>query len=167
MVGCSRDQEHLESLRASGDPFCPPHCEMRRAEKMMSCGLGRRSIVADRRQCDDHALASRPDQGPQKLWGDQWHCASAGAAPHAHENAAWDAIVLLHAARGRPGRAKRRLDARPGSKWTSGVCSWQSSTKILNIAPGAVGHRGSEGQAGLSVEDERLRWFLMAPSGED
>lgn len=59
--------------------------------------------------------------------------------------------------------------------WTQGLAAngraasvpGSPSTKILDIAPGAVGHRGSEGQTGLSVEDERLRWFLMAPGGED
>ncbi|UKZ69900.1 uncharacterized protein TrAtP1_010903 [Trichoderma atroviride] len=59
--------------------------------------------------------------------------------------------------------------------WTQGLAAngraasvpGSPSTKTLDIAPGAVGHRGSEGQAGLCVEDERLRWFLMAPGGED
>lgn len=59
--------------------------------------------------------------------------------------------------------------AERGGDWMQGLAAngraasvpGSPSTKILKIAPEAVGNRGSEGLAGLSVADERLPRFLM------
>lgn len=75
-------------------------------------GLGRRSDVADRRQCDKHTQSERETGGPGSLERSValrfWSRLCRRQLRRTHENAACR-LVLLRPARDRPGRARRRL----------------------------------------------------------
>ncbi|RFU78204.1 hypothetical protein TARUN_4032 [Trichoderma arundinaceum] len=122
-----------------------PRAEM--AILLAGHGLVRRSNVADRRLCDDHVRGESRRPGSRKLGeisGTALLLLQMQLRRHARmKNAAWDAVVLLHLARGWPGRARRRLGARPGSRWAPGVCSWQS--KLQNPQHSARSSGAAEG----------------------
>lgn len=128
-------------------------------------GLGRRSNVADRRQCDGQSVSMLAMLGSRKL-GEISGTAllllqmQMQLRRHAMRMKS-TAVVLWNLVRARPGRARRRLGTRAGHS----VCSWQSKHHKSPASGGAA--EGLRSPLGLAVEDERLPWFLEAPSGED
>ncbi|KAL6862287.1 hypothetical protein J3F83DRAFT_762601 [Trichoderma novae-zelandiae] len=120
-------------------------------------GLGRRSNVADRR----HGTALLRLQMQLQL------------RRHARmKTRPWSCPVLscsIQASYGispAPGRAGRGGDWARGL--AGGVCSWQSKHPKYPRVPSSCGAaEGLQSPLGFAVEDERLPWFLEAPSGED
>lgn len=136
-------------------------------------GLGRRSIVADRRQCDGHQGQSMgAGGGPGRLGRSvalrccDCNCrCSCKLRRHARMK---DAAVGLsyYGLLPAPGRAGRVGDW--AQRLAQGVCSWQSKhPEYPRIASSGGASEGLRSPPGLAVEDERLPWSLEAPGGED
>ncbi|KAL6799606.1 hypothetical protein GGI42DRAFT_361470 [Trichoderma sp. SZMC 28013] len=150
MLSCPRLLQTAKILKADDGMLC---CAL--------YGLGRRSNVADRRQCDGQCVHARVPEA----WGDQWHCGAAtadadAAAPpcHAHEK------------HGRGPMESRQSQAGQGEAaighegWPQRLFLAVQASQIPSSGGAAEGLRSP---LGLAVEDERLPWFLEAPSGED
>ncbi|PTB63504.1 hypothetical protein BBK36DRAFT_1182113 [Trichoderma citrinoviride] len=141
-------------------------------------GLGRRSNVADRRQCDGQSMGAGGSRKLGEISGTAllrlqmqlqlrrharmktrpWACPSL-SSPRSSIHASYGISPA-------PGRAGR------GGDWVQGladgVCSWQSKhPKHPRIPSSGGAAEGLRSPLGLAVEDERLPWSLEAPGGED
>ncbi|KAL7907917.1 hypothetical protein GGI35DRAFT_481558 [Trichoderma velutinum] len=130
---------------------------------MLSCwllyGLGRRSNVADRRQCDGQSVSMLGSRKLGEISGTALLLLQMQMQlrRHAHEK------------HGRGPMESRQSQAGQGEA-TIGHEGWPQrlflAVQASQIPSSSGAAEGLRSPLGLAVEDERLPWFLEAPSGE-